>query len=62
MLHFFDRQAQQALALWAAGCVEHVLGLFEAQQPHDDRPRKAMAVAAVNIEMRLGYRSDPAQL
>ena len=24
---------QRALALWAADCAEHVLGLFEAQRP-----------------------------
>jgi hypothetical protein len=40
-----DRQAQRTLALWAADCAEHVLGLFEAQRPHDDRPRKAIETA-----------------
>ena len=30
------------LALWAAGCAEHVLHLFEAAQPHDRRPREAI--------------------
>jgi thymidine phosphorylase len=30
------------LALWAAACAEHVLGLFEAAQPHDPRPREAI--------------------
>ena len=29
------------LALWAAACAEHVLGLFEAVQPNDLRPRQA---------------------
>jgi hypothetical protein len=29
------------LALWAATCAEHVLGLFEAVQPSDLRPRQA---------------------
>jgi len=37
-----DRLAQRALALWAAECAGHVLGLFEAQLLHDDRPRKAI--------------------
>jgi thymidine phosphorylase len=32
----------QLLALWAASCAEHVLGLFEAAQPGDTRPRKAI--------------------
>ncbi len=30
------------LALWAASCAEHVLGLFEAVRPDDPRPRRAI--------------------
>ena len=30
------------LALWAAACAEHVLGLFEAARPEDPRPRQAI--------------------
>src|SRR4051794_3743272 len=30
------------LALWAASCAEHVLGLFEAAEPEDPRPRQAI--------------------
>lgn len=30
------------LALWAATCAEHVLGLFESEVPGDDRPRQAI--------------------
>jgi hypothetical protein len=30
------------LALWAAECAEHVLPLFESQQPTDRRPRQAL--------------------
>jgi hypothetical protein len=30
------------LALWAAECAEHVLPLFEAEQPDDVRPRRAI--------------------
>lgn len=33
------------LALWAAECAEHVLGLFEHEQPDDPRPRDAIAAA-----------------
>ena len=33
------------LALWAASCAEHVLGLFEAVQPDDPRPRHAIEQA-----------------
>ena len=30
------------LALWAATCAEHVLGLFESAQPQDPRPHQAI--------------------
>ena len=30
------------LALWAASCAEHVLGLFESARPEDPRPRQAI--------------------
>jgi hypothetical protein len=30
------------LALWAAACAEHVLGLFEQARPEDPRPRAAI--------------------
>ncbi len=33
------------LALWAADCAEHVLPLFEAEQPADPRPRAAVEAA-----------------
>jgi hypothetical protein len=33
------------LALWAAVCAEHVLPLFEAVRPDDDRPRRAIEAA-----------------
>lgn len=33
------------LALWAAACAEHVLGLFESEGPHDTRPREAIEAA-----------------
>lgn len=33
------------LALWAADCAQHVLPLFEAEQPNDERPRGAIEVA-----------------
>ena len=35
----------QLLARWAAQCAEHVLGLFEAEQPLDTRPRDAIGAA-----------------
>ena len=33
------------LALWAARCAEHVLPLFEDEQPSDPRPRNAIQAA-----------------
>jgi hypothetical protein len=33
------------LAVWAADCAEHVLGLFEAVRPEDPRPRHAIEQA-----------------
>src|SRR5215471_19048960 len=33
------------LALWAASCAEHVLDLFESEQPVDPRPRQAIEQA-----------------
>ena len=33
------------LALWAADCAGHVLPLFEATRPDDDRPRRAIELA-----------------
>jgi hypothetical protein len=33
------------LALWAADCAEHVLDLFEREQPLDRRPRRAIEAA-----------------
>jgi hypothetical protein len=33
------------LALWAATCAEHALGLFEATRPDDHRPRRAIELA-----------------
>ncbi len=35
----------QLLALWAAACAEHVLGLFELARPEDPRPRQAIEQA-----------------
>ncbi|WP_285593809.1 putative immunity protein [Actinomycetospora sp. NBRC 106378] len=43
------------LALWAALCAEHVLDLFEAERPDDERPRQAIEAirAWVRGEMRM---------
>jgi len=34
---------RRLVAAWAADCVERVLGLFEAEDPDDDRPRALLA-------------------
>lgn len=34
---------RRIVAIWAADCVERVLGLFEAEAPSDSRPRDAIA-------------------
>lgn len=39
---FFDRHDHKALALWAAGCAEHVLPFFDEKYPQDNRPRDAI--------------------
>ena len=36
---------RRLLAIWAAGCAERVLVLFESASPGDDRPRRAIARA-----------------
>jgi hypothetical protein len=33
------------LALWAADCAEHILPLWSARYPEDDRPQQAIATA-----------------
>ncbi len=40
-----NRIEEQALAIWASDCVEHVLSYFEEKFPNDDRPRKAVEAA-----------------
>jgi len=40
-----SEQDRRLVAEWAATCAEHVLPLFEAEAPDDDRPRDAIARA-----------------
>ena len=40
-----DDAHHRLLARWAADCAEHVLPLFTAKYPHDDRPRHAIEIA-----------------
>jgi hypothetical protein len=43
------------LALWAAGCAEHVLHYFDQVRPEDSRPREAIDAARAWVcgEMRM---------
>lgn len=43
-----------ALRLYAADCAEHVLPLFEAERPNDDRPRKAIEAARAYARGEIG--------
>ncbi|GAA3711610.1 hypothetical protein GCM10022204_33010 [Microlunatus aurantiacus] len=45
------------LALWAALCAEHVLGLFEAEAPDDPRPRQAIEGARAWVVGELAMRA-----
>ena len=40
-----DEATHRLLAAWAADCAEHVLPLFAAKQPDDDRPVRAIETA-----------------
>ncbi len=40
-----DVVRHRLLASWAADCAEHVLPLFTAKHPEDDRPRRAIETA-----------------
>lgn len=40
-----DNPTHRALAQWAADCADHVLGLFTAARPDDDRPATAIKLA-----------------
>ena len=42
------------LALWAALCAEHVLDLFEAARPDDERPRRAIEHARAWVRGDVG--------
>ncbi len=37
-----NEQDHRTLVVWATDCVEHLLACCEEQEPHDDRPRKAI--------------------
>jgi hypothetical protein len=46
------------LALWAAACAEHVLGIFEAARPGDPRPRWAIGQARAAGGHAMGAARD----
>lgn len=49
------------LALWAAQCAEHVLHLFEAEQPTDLRPRQAIDAARAWADGRMAMMAARAR-
>jgi hypothetical protein len=50
------------MALWAAACAEHVLHIFEAEQPADPRPRQAIELARAwaRSEIKMSQSRDAA--
>jgi hypothetical protein len=42
-LQTLSEAERRIVAAWAADCAERVLGLFEAEAPHDSRPRDSIA-------------------
>jgi DNA-binding transcriptional MerR regulator len=49
---------RRIVAAWAADCAERVLGLFEAQAPHDRRPRDAIARTRAFARGELGIAEE----
>jgi len=49
---------RRVVAIWAADCAEHVLFLFEAEAPDDDRPRTAIARARAFGRGELGTAEE----
>lgn len=49
---------RRAAAAWAADCAEHVLAIFEAEAPDDDRPRDAIARARAFARGELGAAGE----
>ncbi|WP_136707982.1 putative immunity protein [Agromyces sp. H66] len=49
------------IAEWSAQCAEHVLPLFEREDPHDPRPRQALEVARAwirgEVPMKVAHRT-----
>lgn len=50
----------QRLALWAASCAEHVIGLFEAAAPDDSRPRQAIGATRAWVRGELAMMATRA--
>lgn len=53
-----DEADRRTVAAWAADCAEHVLPLFEAEAPDDDRPRDAIARARAFAGGELGAAEE----
>jgi hypothetical protein len=49
---------RRVAAAWAADCAERVLGLFEAEAPHDSRPRDSIARTRAFARGELGVAGE----
>jgi hypothetical protein len=49
---------RRVVAAWAADCAEHVLGLFEAEAPHDTRPHDSIARTRAFARGELGVAGE----
>jgi immunity protein 5 of polymorphic toxin system len=49
---------RRVVAMWAADCAEHVLGLFETESASDDRPRDAIARTRAFARGELGAAGE----
>lgn len=54
----YSRDDQITMAVWAADCTERVLPLFEAANPGDDRPHRAIAACRAWVETGVFRMAD----
>ena len=54
----YSRDDQITMAFWAADCAERVLPLFEAANPGDDRPHRAIAACRMWVKTGVFRMAD----
>lgn len=57
-LQTLSEAERRIVAGWAADCAERVLGLFEAEAPHDSRPRDSIARTRAFARGELGVAGE----